>query len=33
MLPIGDIGRQTGLPAKVKAAVRAVYRRIGGSCG
>lgn len=32
MLLIGDIGRQSGLPAAVKAAVRAVYRRIAGSC-
>ena len=33
MLLIGDIGRQSSLPAAVKAAVRAVYRRIAGSCG
>ena len=33
MLLIGDIGRQSALPATVKAAVRAVYRRIAGSCG
>jgi hypothetical protein len=33
MLLIGDIGKQSGLPATVKAAVRAVYRRVAGSCG
>jgi hypothetical protein len=33
MLLIGDIGRQTSLPAAVKAAVRAVYRRVASSCG
>ena len=33
MLLIGDIGRQSSLPAAVKAAVRAVYRRVTGSCG
>jgi hypothetical protein len=33
MLLIGDIGKQSGLAATVKAAVRAVYRRISGSCG
>jgi hypothetical protein len=33
MLLIGDIGRQSSLPAAVKAGVRAVYRRIAGSCG
>jgi hypothetical protein len=32
LLLIGDIGRQGSLPAAVKAAVRAVYRRIAGSC-
>jgi hypothetical protein len=33
MLLIGDIGKQSGLPATVKAAVRAVYRRVAGRCG
>ena len=33
MLLIGDIGRQTSLPGAVKAAVRAVYRRVASSCG
>jgi hypothetical protein len=32
MLLIGDIGRPSSLPAAVKAAVRAVYRRVAGSC-
>jgi hypothetical protein len=32
MLLIGDIGRQSGLPAAVKTAVRAVYRRIAATC-
>lgn len=33
MLLIGDIGRRSSLSGLVKAAVRAVYSRIAGSCG